>query len=70
MYSQIVHIIIIVYVIFNVKVTLNIILTGLFLNLFVAYFYEIKVFKVFHLMYHKFNGGLRASLHYNEPLQV
>jgi hypothetical protein len=45
-YSQIVHIIVIIYINFNIKITLNIVLVGLVSKLFVACFYNIlKFFK-------------------------
>jgi hypothetical protein len=45
-YSQIVHIIVMIYIIFNIKITLNIVLVGLVSKLLVACFYDIlKFFK-------------------------
>ncbi len=57
MYFQIVHIIVIIYEISNVKIVLNIILNGLVSKLLV-YFYETKVFQILFLTHHKLSGGL------------
>jgi hypothetical protein len=48
-------IILIIYQKFNVKVTLNTILTLLISNLPVIYLYDIKVFQILHSTYHKLN---------------
>jgi len=55
MYGQIMDIIFIIYQKFNVKVTLNTILTLLISNLLVIYLYDIKVFQILHSTYHKLN---------------
>jgi len=56
MYSQIMHFIIIIYEIFNVKVILNIVLTPLGSKLLITYFYDTNFFQksIFLCLFLKF----------------